>query len=158
LGKFFSSDKTIFMNLLLQIGQWGERHHPKWVDIIRVALGIFLVYKGIDFLIHMSRLMSLMPHKEQFGYFVYVLAGHYVVFSHLLGGLAIALGLFTRAACLVQIPVLLGAVIFTNANPEMLQPYSELVISIVVLLLLIYFLIAGNGQWAFKLPEEEKGR
>lgn len=144
------------MNLLLRIGQWGDRHHPKWVDILRVVLGAFLIYKGIDFLLHFSVLTGLMPNKERFGYFVYFLAGHYVVFAHLVGGLAIMLGMFTRFACLIQIPILLGAIFFVNTNEDMLQPYSELVISVFVLIGLIYFLVAGNGPWSFKMPEEEK--
>jgi uncharacterized membrane protein YphA (DoxX/SURF4 family) len=142
------------MNLLLRIGQWGERHHPRWVDFIRILLGVFLIYKGIDFLVHMSKLTSILASGKRFGEFAYLLAGHYVVFSHLLGGLALTLGMFVRAGCLIQIPVLLGAVFFVNSNPEMLQPYAETVISIIVLLLLIYFLIAGNGPMSFKLPEE----
>ena len=142
------------MNLLLRIGQWGEQHHPRWVDYIRILLGVFLMYKGVDFLIHMSRLTSILASGKTFSDFAYVLAGHYVVFIHLLGGLALVLGMFTRAACLLQIPILIGAVFFVNSNPESLQPYSEVVISIVVLLLLIYFLIAGNGPLAFKFPEE----
>ena len=143
------------MNLLLRIGDWGEKHHPRWVDIIRIFLGIFLIYKGLDFLFHMSRLIGIMGITgRQFGDFVYMLAGHYVVFAHLLGGLALVLGMFTRAACIIQIPIMLGAVFFVNRNPDLLQPYGEIVMSVVVLLLLIYFLIAGNGPLSFKLPEE----
>ncbi|HSC53666.1 MAG TPA: DoxX family protein [Phnomibacter sp.] len=143
------------MNTLLRLAEWGDRHHPRWVDIARIALGIFLIYKGIDFLANMSRLTGMMNMANQkFGDFAYILAGHYVVFAHMLGGLAITLGMFTRAACLFQIPVLLGAVFFVNSNPQLLQPYAEVVISVVVLLLLIYFAIAGNGPLSFKFPEE----
>lgn len=143
------------MNLLLRIGQWGEEHHPRWVDIIRILLGVFLMYKGVDFLLHMSRLIGLLGISgKDFGDFAYILAGHYVVFMHILGGLALVLGMFTRAACLLQIPILIGAVFFVNSNRQMLQPYAEVIISIIVLLLLIYFLIVGNGKLAFKFPEE----
>jgi len=58
-------------------------------------------------------------------------------------------------ACLIQIPILLGAVFFVSTNEEMLRPYSELLLSILVLLLLIYFLIAGNGPWSVKLKESK---
>ena len=143
------------MNLLLRIEEWGDNHHPRWVDIIRILLGIFLIYKGIDFLVHMSRLIGIMGITgRKFGDFVYMLAGTYVVFVHLLGGLALVLGMFTRAACIIQIPVLLGAVFFVNSNRQLLQPYSEMVLSVVVLLLLIYFLVVGNGPLSYKLPEE----
>ena len=146
------------MNLLQRIGQWGNRHHPKWMDIVRIALGIFLCYKGVDFLLHMSKLINLMPNRTSFGDFAYTLAGQYVVFAHILGGIFLVLGLFTRFACIIQIPILLGAVIFVNSNREMLQPYSELLFSILILLLLIYFLIIGDGPWSFKIPEEENKR
>lgn len=143
------------MNLLQRIEQWGNRHHPKWMDIVRIALGIFLCYKGVDFLFNMGRLIGLMPNRGSFGDFAYIMAGQYVVFAHILGGIFLILGLFTRFACAIQIPILLGAVIFVNSNREMLQPYSELLFSILILLLLIYFLIIGNGPWSFKIPEEE---
>ncbi|MEO6289029.1 MAG: DoxX family protein [Ginsengibacter sp.] len=146
------------MNFLQRLEFWGNSHHPKWMDIIRIALGIFLCYKGADFLLHMSSLINLMSTKSSFGFgsFAYIMAGQYVVFAHIVGGIFLILGLFTRFACIIQIPILLGAVIFVNSSREMLQPYSELLLSIVILLLLVYFLIAGNGQWSFKIPEEEK--
>ncbi len=67
----------------------------------------------------------------------------------------LALGLFTRLACLIQIPVLLGAIIFVDISRHMLRPYLELILCILILPLLIYFLIAGNGPWSFKIAEEE---
>ena len=146
------------MNLLQRLEHWGDRHHPAWMDIVRIALGIFLVYKGIDFLNNMSDLIGLMEGQTSFGDFTYVLAGHYTVFAHILGGILLVFGVLTRFACIIQIPVLLGAIFFLSPNKEMLQPYSQLLLSIVVLLLLIYFLIAGNGPWSVKMTEEARKR
>ena len=144
------------MKLLQRFEYWGDRHHPKWMDIVRIALGIFLCYKAIDVLNNMSDLISLMSRKTSFGSFTYILAGHYAVFAHLLGGILLIFGVLTRFACLIQIPVLLGAIFFVGSNGDMLRPYSELFLSILVLLLLIYFLIAGNGPWSVKMNEEKK--
>jgi len=144
------------MDLLHRLEYWGDRHHPKWMDIIRIALGIFLVYKGIDFLNNMSDLVSLMSYQTSFGSFTYILAGHYVVFAHIMGGILLVFGILTRFACIIQIPVLLGAVFFVSTNGEMLKPYSELFLSITVLLLLIYFLIVGNGPLSVNMEEPEK--
>ncbi len=144
------------MNILERIEKWGENHHPKWLDIIRVSLGIFLCYKGVDFLQNMGTLMGLMPINVEFDSFMYILLGHFVVFAHIIGGILITLGLFTRFACLMQIPILLTAIIFVNSRGDMMRPYSELFLSIIILLLLIYFLIAGNGPWSYKIAEEEK--
>ena len=144
------------MNLLHRIEYWGDHHHPKLLDIIRIVLGIFLFYKGIDFLRNMSALMGLMANTTPFSSFAFILAGHYTAFAHIVGGSMLVLGLFTRFACLIQIPILIGAIIFVNTSRDMLQPYSELFLSILVLLLLIYFLVVGNGPWSLKLKEEKK--
>ena len=148
------------MNLLEKFEQWGDRHHPKWLDIIRIALGLFLCYKGVDFLRNASALISLMNSRQPFNSFIIVLLAHYVTFAHILGGIFLTIGMFTRAACLIQIPILIGAIIFININvaKDTFSPYSELVLSILVLLLLIYFLIIGNGPLSVKMPEEEKKR
>jgi putative oxidoreductase len=142
------------MNLLQRFEYWGDRHHPRWMDIVRIALGIFLIYKGIDFLTNMGELIGLMSINTSFNSFIYILFGHLIVFIHILGGIFLILGFYTRMASLVQIPIVLGAVVLMSLNRDVFRPYSELLISIVVLLLLIYFLIAGNGPWAVKLEEE----
>jgi len=144
------------MDLLHRLEFWGERHHPRWMDIVRIALGMFLVYKAVDFLNNMSDLVGLMSKNTSFGSFAYILAGHYVVFAHLLGGILLIFGVLTRFACLIQIPVLIGAIFFVSTNQEMLRPYSELFLSIIVLLLLVYFLIAGNGPLSVKMDEQKK--
>ena len=145
------------MNLLEKFEYWGDRHHPKWLDIIRIALGIFLCYKGVDFLRNSSNLISLMTLRSPFGSFVIILVAHYVAFAHIIGGFFLTIGMFTRAACLIQIPILMGAIVFVNINAtrDAFSPYSELFLSVIVLLLLVYFLIVGNGPMAVKMPKEE---
>lgn len=135
------------MNLLQRVENWGDHHHPKWLDIIRIALGVFLLIKGIEFLNNMSTVMDLMTSQVPFNSFILILLGHYIVFAHIVGGFLLILGILTRFACLIQIPILLGAIIFINSG-NIMQPYSELIISILVLILLIYFLIVGNGPWS----------
>jgi uncharacterized membrane protein YphA (DoxX/SURF4 family) len=145
------------MNFLQRMEHWGDEHHPKWLDIIRIALGIFLVYKGIEFLQNMGTMLNLMTEKMSFGSFSLILLGHYIVAAHIIGGILLTLGMLTRFACLIQIPILLGAIFFINLSPHVLRPFSELLLSIVVLLLLIYFLIIGNGPWSFDwFTEQDK--
>jgi putative oxidoreductase len=146
------------MNLIQRLERWGDAHHPKWLDIIRIVLGIFLIIKGVAFLQNMGALTDLMTSRFPFSSFVVVLAGHYVAFAHIGGGFLMTIGLFTRLACAVQIPILLCAIVFVNAREGLLRPYaSELFLSIIVLLLLVYFLIAGNGPWSARFGEEKKG-
>jgi uncharacterized membrane protein YphA (DoxX/SURF4 family) len=71
---------------------------------------------------------------------------HYVAFAHLVGGLFIAMGLVTRVAILFQLPILIGAVFFINPQRGFYSENAELWSSIIVLLLLIFFLIWGSGK------------
>lgn len=136
------------MNFAQRLENWGDRHHPKWIDIIRIALGIFLCLKGVEFATNMSIVMSLMTGYMPFSSFMMIIIGHYIVFAHTMGGFLLATGLLTRLACIIQIPILLGAIIFINFPSLMMRPFSELFISILVLALLIYFLIIGSGPWS----------
>lgn len=142
------------MNLLHSVERWGDAHHPKWLDIIRVVLGLFLVFKGIDFINHMDRLTDLMGRSRFLGSLSLGLLAHYIVFAHLVGGALITAGLLTRLACLVQIPILIGAVFFINSSAGILAPYDVLWLSVIVLLLLVFFLIAGSGP--FSVDEQMK--
>ncbi len=144
------------MNYIERMEQWGDTHHPKWMDIVRIALGIYLCYKGVDFVRNMGAMNDLLAHNMSFGSLAVMMIGHFIVFAHILGGLLIAMGVLTRFACLIQIPILLGAIFLVNLKGGMFTPYSELIISIVVLLLLFYFLVIGNGQWTANFDEEEK--
>ena len=138
------------MDFLHRAEQWGDAHHPKWLDVVRIALGVFLVYKGIDFLRNMGILSDLMAKRVSFGSFAVLLIGHYIVFAHILGGILLTAGVLTRFACLIQIPILLGAVILFNFSLDSMRPYESL-LSVVVLLLLSYFLVIGNGPLSLKL-------
>ena len=145
------------MNYLQRIEVWGDTHHSKWLDIIRVALGVFLIYKAISFLVNMSTVMGLMKSMGG-GSFSLVLIGQFIVIVHLMGGLLITIGLHTRLACLIQIPILIGAIILLYTSSGSLPvPSAELFTSVLVLLLLICFLVFGNGPWSFsKMSVEEK--
>jgi putative oxidoreductase len=145
------------MNIAQRLERWGDAHHPKWLDIIRMVLGAFLIYKGVIFMQNMSDLTNLMSTKFPFSSFVIVLLGHYIAFAHIGGGFLMLIGLFTRFASAVQIPILLCAIIFINVSSELVKSFSsELFLSVLILLLLVYFLIAGNGAWSAKFTEEDK--
>jgi len=108
----------------------------------------------------MGAMLDLMTKKMSFGSFTAVLMSNYISFAHILGGILLILGVLTRFACLLQIPILLGAIFFINLSPDMYRPLSELTLSIVVLLLLVLFLIVGNGKLAFltfRDDEKKKG-
>ncbi|WP_200975749.1 DoxX family protein [Echinicola sp. 20G] len=136
------------METISKIELWADTHHPKWIDFVRVALGLFILYKGIIFIANTDALMQLMSNND-LQFFNLALA-HYVAFAHLVGGFLIAFGLLTRFAIIFQIPILLGAVFFVNINQGFLSAANnlEFEISLIVLVLLIVFLIYGSGKFS----------
>lgn len=148
------------MNFVQRMEKWGDAHHPKWIDFIRIVLGIILTLKGVQFINNMQPLVDLIADSGFLGSLSAGLLAHYVVFAHLLGGIMVACGLLTRFACLVQIPVLLGAIIFINISGGIFQPHSELWLSVLILILLVFFVVEGSGklsvdEWMRKNPDEK---
>ncbi|MDQ6609162.1 MAG: DoxX family membrane protein [Bacteroidota bacterium] len=134
------------MNYLQRMEHWGDTHHPKYLDILRIVLGMFLCFKGIEFARNTNLLNELMSRQVPFSSFLIILIGHYIVFVHIMGGFLLALGLLTRFACLIQIPILIGAIVFVNS--DIARYFSIIFLSISVLVLLIYFTIIGGGPWS----------
>jgi putative oxidoreductase len=136
------------MNVLQRIDRWGERHHPRWLDGIRVLLGVFLFYKGVVFIQNIDALKAVIDESPWLTVMSFWLA-HYIVFAHLLGGVLIIFGLLTRVAVLAQIPILLGAIFFVHTSTGLFNVHEGTGLSILVLLLLVFFLVEGSGPISF---------
>lgn len=134
------------MNYVQRLEHWGDVHHPRYLDILRMALGVFLVFKGAEFARNSSTLEALMSRQVPFSSFLLILVQHYIIFAHIAGGFLIAVGLLTRVACLANLPVLLGALIFVDWG--MMGHFSGFLIALVVFALLIWFFIIGSGPWS----------
>ena len=133
--------------IVTNVEKWGNAHRPSWLDILRIVLGIFITYKGIFFITHMNDLEMTTSGINV--YFAGMVLAHYIVFAHILGGPLIIFGLFTRIVCLVQVPVLVGAIIFVNMPKGFLSvPVVELWASVVVLIGLVVFMIFGAGRYS----------
>ena len=119
---------------------------PKWLVILRAALGLILFWKGISFMHDSSTLESMVQKTgiNMFGANAQTIS-FIVTYANLLGGFLVIVGLFTKWACIVQIPILLGAIIFVNVKAGMSASNSELLLSIVVFILLVVFAIKGSG-------------
>lgn len=131
------------MNFLKKIEAYGDAHHPKWLDVLRIILGLLLFGKGLMFIRDTVAIEQILANSK-FPWFSFAIA-HYVAFAHLVGGVLITLGLLTRIAALVNLPVLIGAVIYVNAAKGFFSVNSELELSIIVLFLLVFFLVYGSG-------------
>lgn len=133
------------MNMLQRVEHWGDTHHPNWLSVVRILLGIFIMYVGVRFVQDRDALISMINQNPALAT-LSIFLGHYVVFAHTVGGLFIAMGLFTRLAALLNIPVLLGAVFFVHSPTGLFTVYPVIAISLLVLFLLIVFLIEGSGR------------
>jgi putative oxidoreductase len=134
------------MKLLIKVLNWGDRHHPMWLDLFRIALGLVLIWKGISFAINLSAFTNLMMNAG-LGTAVFIsLIAHLIIGLHMLGGLFIAIGSHTRTFCLLNLPILLIAVFFVNLGANIFRPYAEFWLSCSVLLALVCFLIEGDGK------------
>jgi len=132
------------MNFIQKVESWGDKHHSKWLDVLRIILGITLIVKGYYFITHNEELDNMVQNSHAAIYPELIV--HYVALAHLFGGVLIMVGLVTRLAILFQLPVLLGAIIFVDLRTGLLSfGQSDLPLAIIVLFLLLFFLIDGSG-------------
>ena len=133
------------MGFVQRIEQWNQAHQPRWLVVIRVVLGIILLAKGIFFISHADELTSIIANSRFRGMVTFLVA--YITFSHLFCGAFIILGLLTRWVVLLQIPILVAAVII-NVPHGVFSLGSEFWLSLVVLILLLFFLFEGGGPYS----------
>lgn len=145
------------MNTVHKIETWGNTHHPVVLDPIRIALGIFLVFKGASFINNTYSLHTIVANQNVISAPESVLMAivYVVAFAHLIGGTMIALGVATRIASLIQMPIMLGAIILSSSIQ--LPDSTSLWLSIVVLALLVVFSVIGSGKLSVeKILETQK--
>ncbi|MEW4924999.1 DoxX family protein [Algibacter sp. 2305UL17-15] len=129
------------METIKTLNKWANRHTYFPIDLLRIALGVFLFIKGISFFSNTEMLMELAePIKDMPGSMLVV---HYVAPAHFIGAILIVAGLLTRWAILAQLPILIGAVII-NFIGEMHS--NNLIMALITLLTCIFFLLYGSGK------------
>jgi putative oxidoreductase len=133
------------MKTISKIQNWGDQHHPMWLDFFRIALGITLMWKGTAFALNLHAFTILMENTGLGTAVTISLIAHLIIVLHMVGGLLIALGSHTRMFCLLNLPILLVAVFFVNLPNQIFSPYSEFWISCMVTIALCCFMVEGDG-------------
>lgn len=148
------------MTVIQKIERWGDLHTAKGLDIVRMGLGILIFCKGIAIVSNSQALQELLLQNNVFGFsgMMASVAIHIVGFVHLVGGILITIGLLTRFAAVIQIPILLVAVFFVNISKGFSMLNSELWLSLIVLLLLILFWVTGSGPYSVDHAMKKKLR
>jgi uncharacterized membrane protein YphA (DoxX/SURF4 family) len=108
-------------------------------------LGAALFVRGAMFVAHPNRIFALSPARGA-DWFFPALVGHYVGIAHVSGGLLLAVGMATRLAAVVQIPILLGAVFLVHWNEGLLSAGQSLELSTLVLVMLVIYAVFGTGK------------
>jgi uncharacterized membrane protein YphA (DoxX/SURF4 family) len=120
-----------------------EAHRQDGLDLIRIYLGFALFAKGVAFVMQGMHVLEEMAARVGFAE---AMLAHYVVGAHIAGGLLLAIGLATRVAALVQVPVLLGAVLFVHGGEGLFTQAMRLELGLLVLFLLVLFTLVGSGR------------
>jgi uncharacterized membrane protein YphA (DoxX/SURF4 family) len=139
--------------------QWW-RDPSVGLDVIRIYLGVGLMVRGALFIGRPEVLMDFLKRSDS--WFVPLAVSQYVVAAHLCGGILLALGLGTRLAAAVQIPPLLGAVLFVHLHDGLLTAGQSLEFAALVLSMLGAFTVFGSGRlsldaWLVKRNAEALG-
>ena len=134
--------KILVMGIATRFFRWSHTYQSYLLLVARIVLGVVLLLKGIFFISHAQHLRELILQSRfaaAVGFFT-----AYVTFAHLFGGVFIIIGLFTRIAALLQVPVLLGAIFFIL--PASSADFgSDFILSLIMLVLLLYVLWKGSG-------------
>lgn len=129
------------MELIRKLNKWANSHTSLPLDGIRILLGAFIFYKGVNFSVDLNYLYEILnPMDEYLGTVIIV---HYVTMAHLAGGILIVIGLITRVAILAQIPALIGAIAINFIG---VMDTTNLTLALVAFLLSLFFLIYGSGK------------
>lgn len=131
------------MNMFDNLDNMADRKHYILPDLVRILLGVVIFLKGWYFISHTQELQHTIS-ASRFPWLSFAIA-HYVAMISLTAGVLIAIGCLTRLACALQIPILLGAVLFVNWDRGVITQNPELALSIVVLALLIFYFFYGSG-------------
>ena len=133
------------MDRVRQFIGWAEAHPKVWLDCVRIYLGLGLFIRGV-FIITNTRaefILDLLKRMD-FPWLVTVALLHYISLAHLVGGLMLTVGLLTRIAAWVQIPILAGALL-VHRHEGLMSGGQSLEFSALVFFLLVIFAVAGTG-------------
>ncbi len=130
------------MKTVVRLNKWANARTSLLIDFLRIATGLFLVFKGIQFSSQTDILTDVLGSAGNSLGASFILI-HYVAMSHLFGGALIVFGLLTRLSLLVQLPILIGAVII-NFTGDMIV--GNMMQASLVLISAVFFIIYGSGK------------
>lgn len=120
---------------------WIDSHREFFLELVRIYLGAALFIRGAFLLANPEML------RQAVGDSWLAAASAIVPYVHIVAGALLALGVFARAAALVQMPILFGATFFVNLPRIARMDQREAIeFSALVLFLLAIFFVRGAGS------------
>ncbi len=126
------------------ITRWVETHRRHILDLIRIYLGVGLIIKGIFYLMNPTLIAPTVTPNWLTS------IAPIVPYIHIVGGVLLAVGLLTRLAAIVQMPIIFAALSFIHL-PYMAQSMAareDVEFSALVLFLLAVIALVGPGPFS----------
>jgi uncharacterized membrane protein YphA (DoxX/SURF4 family) len=117
------------------------RFHDAGWSLLRVYLGLALFVKGLVYLADLSHLREVMVAAD----FRFPGLAEPVALAHMMGGILLAFGLWTRFAAAIQVPAVAGAALFVHLKTGLFTEAQTLEFALLVLVLLSLFVLGGAG-------------
>jgi uncharacterized membrane protein YphA (DoxX/SURF4 family) len=127
------------MSTLISKLKFLDSKTDKAYSFIRMFLGIALLIRGWLIISNPNSLIELGVQRELF---IWV---SLIGIVHIVGGLLLFLGLFTRIAALIQIPILISAIFYVYKHTQLMMGGQSLELAVLVLFLLCLFFVVGSG-------------
>ena len=122
--------------------------------IFRVILGLTLFIKGVSFIRNKVLIETLISKNAILEKLTFL--NLLIPFIHILGGFFILIGIYTRIAILIQIPIIIAAIIFLFNSGSDAYP-KEIAFATTILIMLVIYLKFGDGFYSWKnLINKEK--
>jgi uncharacterized membrane protein YphA (DoxX/SURF4 family) len=135
---------------------WISANRDLVWELVRIYLGFALVIKGFAYMFHHRELAVSMGASGV--PFASPGFAELVALTHIAGGLMMAFGILTRIGAMIQIPNLVGAVLFVHLKEGLFTQGGSLEFATLVLFLLCVIAVVGAGRlsidWFFSEHKE----
>ena len=129
------------MGTVKSLNKWANAQSYYLIDLVRVAFGVFLFAKGVDFMSNFAQMAEVIkPFENMPGGMLII---HYIAPAHFVGGFLIVIGLLTRWAVIAQLPILIGAILVNFLGK---MNTNNLIVASVALIICLFFFDLWFGQ------------
>ncbi len=138
------------------IGEWISENRDLAWELVRIFLGAALVVKGFAYLLHSREFVEAMVASNV--PFAGRSFAELVAVTHVAGGLMMTFGILTRLGAAIQIPNLVGAILFVHLKEGLFTQAGSLEFAALVLFILSVITLVGAGRlsidWFFHEHKE----